>query len=434
MKGSLMQPEIHKNYRHNVYVNLFDGGFFGMAMGFASLVTVVPLFVSNMTSSAILIGLIPAIHAVGWQLPQLFTARSVSRLSRFKSMVMKMTIHERLPFLALGVVALSYPVLGSKIALPLTFGILIWQGLGAGLTATAWQSMIGKIIPSESRGTFLGMQSGAANLLSSGAVITAGFLLDRLGFPSGFAVCFFIASLALTASYIFLSLTRETATVYVEQGPSRTAYGSSLFDIMRRDRNFAWFVVVRILSQLATMSFGFYTVYAVRHLGMSDIEAGLIMGVYTLAQILINPILGWIGDRWNHPAALKIGAVAASLSALVAWLGPSLNWFYLVYILAAVANVSIWIVGMAMTLEFGKESERPAYIGLSNTLVAPTTILAPIFGGWLADFAGYGSTFLVTAIFGLVTFIVLHFLVRDPRRYSPEETAPALAELNVTEE
>jgi MFS family permease len=429
-----MQPEIYKHYRHNLVVNLFDGGFFGMAMGFASLVIVVPLFVSNMTNSAILIGLIPAIHAVGWQLPQLFTARSVSRLARYKNMVMKMTVHERLPFLALGFVAISLPMIGSKIALPLTFGLLIWQGLGAGLTATAWQTMIAKIIPSESRGTFLGMQSGTANLLSSGGAVAAGFLMDRIGFPNGFAVCFFVASLALVVSYIFLGLTRELAISVKVEDHSRVAYSSGLFNILRQDKNFSWFIVVRMLSQLATMAFGFYTVYAVRHFGMNEIVAGLMMGVYTLTQIIINPLLGWIGDRWDHPTALKIGSLAAFFSAIAAWLAPSLDLFYLVFFLTAIANVAIWIVGMAMTLEFGKEDERPAYIGLSNTLVAPITILSPIFGGWLADTAGYGYTFLVTALFGLVTALTLHLLVHDPRHFRIVATAPAIPEITTNEE
>ena len=65
-----------KNFKHNFVVNVLDGGFFGFGMGFGSLGTVLPLFISMMTDSAILIGLIPAIHVVGWQLPQLFTARA----------------------------------------------------------------------------------------------------------------------------------------------------------------------------------------------------------------------------------------------------------------------------------------------------------------------------------------------------------------------
>lgn len=425
-----MQREIYKNYKHNFIVNVFDGGFFGCALGFASFVTVIPLFVSNMTNSAILIGLIPAIHTVGWQLPQLFMARSVSRQVSFKNMVMKMTIHERLPFIGLGLVALSLPVIGVKIALLLTFCLLIWQGLGAGLSASAWQSMIAKIFPSENRGTFLGTQSGAANLLSSGAAISAGFLLNKLGFPNGFALCFFAASLVLIVSYFFLSLTREPQSILVEEEHSQVSYRRSLVAILRRDNNFAWFVVVRMLSQFAMMAFGFYTVFAVRQHGMNEIVAGFMMGVFTFGQIIVNPLMGWMGDRWDHTAVMKIGVLCASLSALVAWLAPSLNWFYLVFILAGIANVAVWTIGVALTLEFGKENERPAYIGLSNTLVAPFAIIAPILGGWLADAVGYKYTFLANVIFGLLTVLVLQFFVRDPRRASLQGPQEVLAELN----
>jgi predicted MFS family arabinose efflux permease len=85
-------------------------------------------------------------------------------------------------------------------------------------------------------------------------------------------------------------------------------------------------------------------------------------------------------------------------------------------VLSALANVAIWTIAMAMTVEFGTEAERPVYIGMSNTLIAPAAILAPIFGGWLADQAGYPATFLVSAIGGFLTVIVLLLLVRDPQR------------------
>lgn len=57
--------------------------------------------------------------------------------------------------MGLALVALSMGGLSKSTALALTFGLLIWQGLGAGMTANPWQNMIGKIIPSHIRGTFL---------------------------------------------------------------------------------------------------------------------------------------------------------------------------------------------------------------------------------------------------------------------------------------
>src|ERR1044071_7014851 len=77
-----------KHLRYNLVVNLLDGGFFGAAIGFASFGTILPLFVASMTSSATLIGLVPAIHSAGWLFPQLFTANYTSRLRRYKRTVL----------------------------------------------------------------------------------------------------------------------------------------------------------------------------------------------------------------------------------------------------------------------------------------------------------------------------------------------------------
>ncbi|MFA9403505.1 MAG: hypothetical protein ACERKY_10620, partial [Anaerolineales bacterium] len=60
-----------EDVRFNASVNILDGAFFGAGLGFASFTTVIPLFVSLLTNSPILIGLAPAIHSLGWQLPQL---------------------------------------------------------------------------------------------------------------------------------------------------------------------------------------------------------------------------------------------------------------------------------------------------------------------------------------------------------------------------
>src|SRR5258705_682595 len=147
-----------KHLRYNVTVNLLDGCFLGVAMGFESLSTILPLFVASMTASATLIGLVPAIHGAGWLLPQLFTANHTARLRRYKRTVLMTTIHERVPFLGFAIVALLLPRIGLQAGLLLTFILLTWQGLGGGFTANPWTSMISKIIPPEARGTFFGTQ------------------------------------------------------------------------------------------------------------------------------------------------------------------------------------------------------------------------------------------------------------------------------------
>ena len=83
--ASAEEIERDRNVPFNVTVNILDGAFFGMAFGFASLTAVLPLFISLMTDSAVWIGLIPAMHMVGWYLPQVFTAQGVARSAHFQA-------------------------------------------------------------------------------------------------------------------------------------------------------------------------------------------------------------------------------------------------------------------------------------------------------------------------------------------------------------
>jgi MFS family permease len=411
--------------RHNLVANLLDGAFFGLGIGFASFVTVIPLFVSELTNSAMLIGLIPAIHGMGWQLPQLFTANRVSRQRRYKPMVMMLTLHERLPFLGLAFVAWSLSRLEDQTALLLVFGLLVWQGLGGGFAATAWQSMIGKIFPANRRGTFYGTQAAVANLLASLGAVLAGYILNRMEVSAGFGLCFFIAAGALAISYIALAQTREPEHVPAPIASDSHGFWNGLGVILRGDFNFRWFLVGRVFSQFATMAGAFFTVYAVSQLKVSELEAGWMTGLYMGTQIVVNPLMGWLGDHWSNRGGIEIGLIAATLSALLAWWAPGPAWFYLVFILAGVAGVGIWTLSLSMILEFGSEVQRPAYIGLGNTLVAPANILAPLLGGWLADIAGYQATFLVSALGGLAALVVFHILVRDPRKLGAAEPVEA---------
>jgi MFS family permease len=164
------------------------------------------------------------------------------------------------------------------------------------------------------------------------------------------------------------------------------------------------------------MAFGFYTVYAVRTFGMGEATAGIMTGVLAGVQIIANPVLGWLGDHIGHRKILAVGAISAVVSAGLAFWAPSLVWFYIIFIFAGLTSVAYWTIGMSMTLEFGSEADRPAYIGLSNTLTAPTSILAPLIGGWLADSAGYTTTFGVAVFSALITLGVLIFILRDPHR------------------
>ncbi|NTU55301.1 MAG: MFS transporter [Anaerolineales bacterium] len=407
-----------KHLRYNVTVGLMDGGMFGVALGFASFGTILPLFVASMTDSATLIGLVPAIHSAGWLLPQLFTATHTSRLRRYKPTVLMNTIHERIPFLGFAIVALLLPRIGLQAGLIATFILLTWQGLGGGFTANPWTSMISKIIPPDYRGTFFGTQAAVANLFISGAAIAAGYLLKWYEASFNFAVCFFLAAFFFTVSWIALAFTREPTDneKVVDEHPTPFWQGASL--ILKRDKNFNWFLVARTLSQFATMGFAFYIVYALRRFQMDEVTAGFLTATLTISQTVANAGMGWLGDKIGHRAMLIVGAGAATLSSFLAWAAPSLTWFFPIFVLSGFANVSIWMNGMTMATTFSNEKERPFYIGLAQTLTAPATMIAPLIGGWIADTQGFVITFALSAILSIVMMGILVFIIKEPQNFN----------------
>jgi MFS family permease len=412
----MLQEELRTNLRHNFVMNVLDGSFFGLALGLASTVTVIPLFLNTLTTSTALIGLIASVHTIGWTFPQLLTSSYVARLKRYKPLVIFMTVHERWPFLALAGVALLVPTLGPTVSAALTVLLLAVHGFGGGFAATAWQSMIGKIMPERRRGTFFGVQSAAANLLASGGALLAGFILDKTQSNQGFALCFFLAAISMAVSFNFLARTREPAhEIKVEDNPQKVGR-RRLVGILREDANFRWYIVARLFAQIAWMAVSFYTIYAVRRFQMDDITAGALTFVLMISQTIANPILGWVGDRWSHRVVYAGGALMMAVSAILALAAPEIGWFYVVFGLAGASNGVVWATAMTFTLEFGEGTDKPLYIGLANTLIAPLALAAPLLGGWLADNVGFNATFIVSAVCALLTAVVLIFGVVHPRR------------------
>lgn len=422
-----------QNLKHNFVVNVLDGAFFGFGFGFANLNTIIPLFFGLLTDNTFLIGLAIAMHTIGWFLPQLITANMVARLSRYKPAVLWLTLHERWPIVALAIPALLLPVIGKDWALLIAFGLMLIHGLGAGITAGAWQNMIGKIMPARVRGKFWGTQSAAANLTMGASAVLAGLIIDKVQAPYNFVLTFLLCGVGFTISWFFLAATREEQHVPKIASTERR----SIFEwakwraILANDRNFRWLLLARVLTQFATMAVAFYTLYIKRDFALDLQTAGLVTGtmagVMALSQTVANPLFGWLGDRFGHRYVYGFGMLMMALSAGTALLAPEISWFYAVFALAGASNAVVWAVAMSLTLELSPLDERPTYIGLLNTLTGPAALLAALLG-LLADAVSFQAMFFISSMAGLLAAGIVWCLIRTPREaYDSTQTMQAVA-------
>ncbi len=415
--------------KRNFVLNVTEGAFFGFGVGAASFGTVIPLFVSQLTDSAILIALIPYLHQLGWQLPQLLTVQRVARLQRFLPEVLRMSLNQRLPFVGLAVVALLVPFVPASVALTMTFVLLLWQGLGGGVTATAWQSMIAKIIPSSRIGLFFGTQASASALAGAFAAPLAGYMLETINPAFNYASVFGLAFGSIAISWVLLSRTRENQ---VEPPPTAHLPLRRVWQetpaLLRADPNFVRYLMARWVIQFGMMGSSFFTIYAVAKHNVGALEVGTYTSVMLLSQMIASPILGWFGDRVGHRTVMGLGFCAMVFAVLVAWVAPSGAWFFLVYSLAGIGTQAYWSPNLAIIFDFAPTDKRQLYIGLGNTLVAPAALLAPLLGGWLADTISFEAAFAVSAFAGILTVLILLRVVREPRRKGTVET-PVLQEV-----
>ena len=165
---------------------------------------------------------------------------------------------------------------------------------------------------------------------------------------------------------------------------------------------------------LGGMGTGFVTIAAVQRWGVSDSTVGVYTGVLLLGQTVGNLTFGFLADRFGHKLSLELGALVSFCAFLLAWLSPSVHWYYVVFALMGVAIGAMIVSGILVIMEFSEPQRRPTYAGMANSSMGLVGIAAPLIGAWLAKMS-YSWLFALSAIVYLLAFIALHWWVKEPR-------------------
>ncbi len=294
--------------------------------------------------------------------------------------------------------------------------LLAWHSIGSGVVAVAWQDMIAKVIPLKRRGFFMGVTTLGGNATGVVGALLAASLLDRFAFPTGYTINFAIAAALVMISWVALVLVREYPVHNLSPKKSQREYWRQLPGVLRGDSNFRWFLSTQALSSLGAMSWGFMAVYAVERFGLSDGQAGLFSTWLLVGQSVGNLLGGIAVDRLGYKPVIAF-AVISTISALgLALVLQSSAWIALVFFLRGLSLGVGWISSL-IVLEFSKPEIRPTYIGVNNTLLGVTAMIAPLVGGLVAQNAGYPALFAVSLVLAAASVSVFLLKVKDPRRH-----------------
>lgn len=406
-----------KNLRWNFTVNLIDIAFITLGISLVSRDTVLPVLVNTLTDSNLAIGLIAALYGLGIYLPQLFTANFTERLRYKKPFVMLVgSVGERLPYLLMGVAVWLFAAPAPNVALILVLGCLAITGFAAGAATPAWYDLIAKVIPVQRRGVWSGLGHGIGALMAIFGAFLVGRILDDYPYPNNFALLFLLAFIATCVSFVGLALNREPPSPMVKEQVSTQRYFRQLPDVLRTNVNYRRFFISRTVVLLGAMANSFFIIYGGQRFGLDGATIGLLTATLVASQAVMSLVWGVVGDRMGHKVVLTGAAFLLALAALNTLLAPSQTWLILSFAFLGASSSGDAVSGLNIILEFAAPEDRPTYIGLTNTLLAPTIVLAPIVGGWLATIVGFPALLSMATAIAAMGGLLLAIWVREPRR------------------
>jgi hypothetical protein len=403
--------------RWNFAVIVLDATAFMAGFSFVDPVAVLPILLTNLTDSKVIIGLMIALQRAGWLLPQLVATSFVLHRPRRKPFFLYPCLISRVPFYLMAVLLLL-PWSAARpglVLLVLVVGYSIFF-FGDGLSGVPWHDTVARTIPPDLRGRFFGSMQFLSGLLAigAGAIVRQVLGNEAIPFPRNYGLLFVGLCIGMTVSTIFLALVREPIAVAAGQAQSLITILRSIPATLKAHMGLRRLILLQNLLGLATLATPFYAVYGRERLGLPASASGTFIQAATVGSVGMSVVWAYVNDRLGCRAVVRalpwlVAAVpaAALVVPLAAGLGGKSAMGYLypvVFLLNGATWGGAWMGFTNYAMEAAADDKRPLFLGLQNTLSAPTVVM-PVLGGWLLAVMPYEALFAVVSAVGLAAAV-----------------------------
>ena len=403
---------------------MLNGWLVSTGDGFFNVTVVLSGFAARLGASNTVIGLLPAIAQGGWMLPQILVA------TRVRALPYKLPVYRS----AAGIRTLSYLAMvlvtaflwrSPALCLGLFTLAMTLNALASGVSGLPFLEVVSKVIPSERRAAFFGVRNLVGGLLAFGAGLIVRWILGSgLAFPYTYALIFGLATAFYTVGYAMFGRVTEPPDLPLPPTDLRQEW-RAIPQLLRADAHFRAFLGVRLLLAFASLADPFYAVYALRVLNVPVSMLGAFLIAITGAAPLSNVVWRRVAERKGSRRIIRYSSAVACAAPITALgLGQfasagagspasHIGWLYLaVFVASSVATQGFNLGHTNHLLNIAPPHSRSRYIGTLNTLVG-LALFAPVLGGVIADHAGYGAVFGLSALLFAAAWLRCGKLRRD---------------------
>ncbi len=388
--------------KKNYILGVAHGVFYFMSNGFADYTTVLPTFLRYLVNSDSIIGLVAAISRGGSMFFQLFSAFYLQGKRKKPYLVAALWVR----FLSWVMIALTSFLLLPNHPLVELFCFILFLSLfsfAGGVATIPFYDIISYNIPSELLGRFWAIRQFLGGVMAVGSGYVVKLVLSRYSYPLGYSVLFLFTALGFGLTSLSLGLMDEGAEKQ-EKNRSFSEFLKKAGLLLKRNPFLKRLVLSEFLSHSVFMCLPFFSIYAVKSLGMPASEIGYFISAQMVGSIVSNLFWGYFADRKGAKFIIIITNILSFFVPFISIFIKEPILFVFVFFLMGAYLHGTFIGYTNYLLKIADNSYRPTYVSIRGTFNALSYFL-PTLGGFIVDRFSFITLFVISSFLSVVALI-----------------------------
>lgn len=322
---------------------------------------------------------------------QLISIWLVRRYNNRRAIAVICALLARMPLIVVGIIALNARTPAS---LEVLIFFLFFYYLFGSIAGPSWNAWMKDLIPEKILGTYFAKRTRLTQIVNVTLSIVLAFLIDHVkknnpgNQLSVYAIMFIAGGCIGIIGAIFLSKAPEPQSVILKD---------NIFKLLKKpfkDSNFFRLLIFNSVWVFATnLATPFFTVFLLKDLNY-PISYIIILGIISqVFGILAVRSWGKFADRYSNKTIIAISAPMYT-ACIIAWCFVGIySHLYVniilligIYIFTGISNAGVNLSLTNIGLKLAAREQSIIYLSAKNIVTAFFSTIAPLIGGYLADY------------------------------------------------
>jgi MFS family permease len=381
-------------------------------------------FVSHLTQSPFLLGLIVPIRDGAWWLPQLWVS------GYLQSKPNKLAIYRRTSVLRIAAwfcIALSINLVHDPVLLlPLFFIVYVISSISNGIAGLPFLEVVAKTIPPQRRGEFFAWRMGLGGLGAIAASLLVRWAIDPgsfLKYPYNFGLLAFLYFIGASVSLLIFNRVDEKDDHQTQPVLSLKSQIIKGIKVAKSDFNYRDYMIMQSALIISGAGIPFFAIYVQRSFNVPPNLIGVYLFTLATSSFVANYFFGRLSRFMGYRKVMLMAAVAGIIMYILVILLTLISeisiiptlwasyWLIPVFIFSGFRSTGIGVAGNSLLIELSPVSDRSLYLGFTNSILG-LVLLSTCVLGLVVEVLGFEIIFIICLFFNLISLYAIYVLIR----------------------